>query len=211
MKAFSILILFQFLFNHTRCFSQDITMTKEVEGIVELGKEAITELALEVVKGKVGVENFKKIKVLTDGEEVFVSFRNPIKYLPLESSFYFDIGVHLLRKTISRSPVSNPGNYYLGKRTPFYRETEDIKKNIQFILASINKSTEVGSIEVEHFEDDMIIRENKEYYTISVVSELQESYYKIEKKSGRVYDVEHIHLEPSPFANKDEVIFKEIH
>ncbi len=211
MKAVTILVLFASILNQETCFSQDVKMTKEVKEIIKLGKDAIIELALGIIEEKISSENFAQIKVVTDGEEIFVSLRNPIKYLPIDTSFYFDVGIQLLEKITSYSSVSNPNTFNKEKKTPFYIGTKETKTNIQFVLESINKSTEVGSVDVESFEEDMIIREHKAYYDVSVVSEFQESSYKVEKESGNVYDTEHAHLEPSPFDNKDTIVFKEIH
>lgn len=209
MKALRILTLLLFVLPHTVCFSQKVKMTKEVEQITKLGKDAIVQMALELIDKEVSLDNFARNYVLTDGKEIFVSLRNPIKYLPIASVFYFDIVVHLLGKQVSYDPMSNPYNSYEQEEIPFYTQTEEAEKNIQFVVESINKSKEVGSFDIENFEDTMIIKETEKYYDITIVSAFQESMYKIEKESGRIYDATHAHLEPDP--DEREVIFKEIH
>ncbi len=211
MKCFTIFSLVLVLLHHTTCFSQDITMNKEVTEIIASGKNTIVQSALQLVGKGAGTENFSKIRVTTDGKEVFISFSNPIKYLPQKTVFYFDATVLLIEKVTSRHPVSNPTAFDHKKEILFYKHTEDTKKNTQFIIESINKSSEVGSINVEDFEDDMIIREHENHYAVSVVSRFQESSYKIEKVSGKIYDIGHAHLEPSPLENDNKDIFIEIH
>ncbi|GMN07673.1 hypothetical protein MTsPCn5_30620 [Croceitalea sp. MTPC5] len=216
MKIFKILFLFNLILNYTTCcYSQETKMDIEVEEIVLLGKDAIIQLALKKIKEAglstdegISIANFTQIKVLTDGKEVWVSFSNPIKYLPKKTVFYFDIGVGLLEGTVSTNRVSNPEDYD-EKKIPFYKETKETKMNIQFVLEAINESGEVGEIDIANFEDNMIIREYENYYDLSIVSESQESYYKIEKTSGKIYDSEHAHLVPPPNTG-DEDKFKEI-
>ncbi len=210
MKIFKIFILFHLLLNFTPCYSQDIKMNKEVEEIILLGKDSIVQLALKLIDERAGVQNFTKIKVMTNGSEVYVSFTNPIKYLPIKSVFYFDLGVNLLEKTITYSPVSNGIVKYRKKIIPFFKQTKETKVNIQFVIEAINKSDKVGSIDIVNFEDDMIIRESKKHYDIIIVSEFQESSYKIEKISGKIYDMEHAELEPPPFENENKEVLKEI-
>lgn len=211
MKCIAIFSLFLVLLHHTTCFSQDITMNKEVSEIIAPGKDAIVQSALQLVGKGASTENFSRIRVTTNGKEVFVLFNNPIKYLPLKTVFYFGAMVHLKEKITSYHSISNPAESNSKKEIPFYKQTKDTERNIQFVIESINKSTKVGSVNVENFEDDMIIREHENYYTISVVSEFQESWYTIEKVSGKIYDIGHAHLEPSPFENDNKDIFIEIH
>lgn len=217
MKIFKILIIFNLILNYTTCYSQDTKMDKDIEEIILLGKDSIIQLALKKIERaglsideEVSIENFTQIKVLTDGKEVWVSFSNPIKYLPKKTVFYFDVGIGILEGIISRNPVSNPVDYN-EKTISFYKETKETKMNIQFVFEAINKSGKIGLIDIENFEDDMIIREYENYYDISIVSEFQESSYKIEKISAKIYDSEHAHLVPPPiFGDENKYEFKEI-
>ncbi len=214
---FKILIVFNLILSCTVCYSQNTKMDKEVKEVLLLGKDSIIQLALKKIEKAdlsidegVSIENFTQIKVLTDGKEVWVSFSNPIKYLPQKTVFYFDVGIGLLEGIISKNRVSNPGDYD-EKTIPFYKETKETEMNILFVFEAINKSGEIGSIDIANFEDNMIIREYENYYDISIVSEFQESSYKIEKTSGKIYDSEHAHLVPPPnMGNEDKYELKEI-
>lgn len=210
MKLFKSICFLSILLTFNSSYSQDMKMNKEVEEIIALGKDSIIQLALALMDDNVEIQNFSKIKVMTDGETVYVSFLNPIKYLPINSVFYYDFGVDLIKKVVSHGSISN-GTVDAEKEIPFYKETKEIKKNIQFVIDAINKENEIGSIDLATFEDNMEIREYETYYSIQVVSEYQESSYKIEKKSGEIYDVEHAHLEPRPtFEGENEHVFLEI-
>lgn len=189
---------------------QDIKMTHEVEEIIKLGKDSIVQLALEIMDNRIETQNFEIIKVMTNGKEVYVSFRNPIKYLPAKSSSYFDVEVNIVSKTAGYDCIANDTDNYPEDTIEFYKPTVETNKNIQFVIESINQSTEVGSFVKANFEDNMIIREHDNYYDISIVSGSQESSYKIEKATGKIYDAMHAHLIPPPFENQDLDIWKEI-
>jgi len=185
-------------------------MDKEVEEIVQLGKDSIVQLALKSMDNNVGIQNFSKINVTTNGKDVFVSLRNPIKYLPIETGFYFDVEISVIEKTVSYGPVVNGIMDSKKDAIPFYSKTTEINQHIQFVIESINRSAAVGSIDIANFEDDMTIREHENYYDIIVVSAFQESSYKVEKTSGKIFDAEHAHLSPSPFENQNKDVRKEI-
>ena len=199
------------MLNYTSFYSQDIKMNKEVEEIIQLGKDSIVQLAIELLDDRAGIENFTKIKVLTNGSEVYVSFRNPIKFVPIQTVFYFDVGVRILERTASYSSVSNGLSENEIMIIPFYKETKASRRNIQFVIEAVHKSAEIGSIDMTNFEGNIIILEFENYYGISVVSEFQESSYKIEKISGKIFGAEHAQLVPPPFGSENKDMFKEIH
>ncbi|UXP30836.1 hypothetical protein N6H18_10775 [Reichenbachiella agarivorans] len=182
-------------------------MNKEVTAIVSLGKDSLVQMALELVDEKVGVEYFAKIRVMTDGREVYVSFQNPVKYLPMNSAYYFDLNVSLLDQVTSYGAVTN-GIVRAEEKPRFYQQTQETKENIQFVVDAINRSDATGTINLADFKNEMTIREQKQYYDITVISAFQESSYKIEKTSGKLYNVEHAQLVPPPF--EDERVLMEI-
>jgi hypothetical protein len=209
MKILYILFSVLIVFNHTNSFSQDNTMNKEVEEITKLGKDSIVKLALNLIDEKVPMENFTKIVVMASGEEIYVSFNMNIIYLPMNSVFYTSVDVRIIEKYAHYSTTSNPIDYkYDQKNIPFYKETEEARINIQFIIDAINKSNEIGSFERTNFEDYMQIREKDDYYDISVGSEFQASWYKIEKVTGRIYDSGHEHSEPPPVMEDDDLFIE---
>jgi len=183
-------------------------MKSDIEKIKQLGKDSIVQIALQLIKQKIDVNNFK-VKVMSNSTSVFVSFYKPIKYVPLKSIFYYEVGVNITEKMIFKSPVSNPRDNKSKKNIPFYTPTEKAKKNIEFVVNILNENNELGLIDIQTFEDNMIIREKRKYYDINVVSKYQESNYKIEKVSGKIYDAEHTHLEPPP-EEENEDLFEEI-
>ncbi|MEP2237390.1 MAG: hypothetical protein ABJI22_03445 [Maribacter sp.] len=166
-------------------------MTKEVNELVQMGEDAIVASALKSIDGSISLDNFTSTSVLTNGKEVYVSFRNQYKFLPLNSIYYFDVGVNVTLNSTYKNFVANPHGYTNEETIPYFQLTEDIKKHIDFVKQAIGN--------LDGFVDDIIIRENEDYYAIEVVSESQESSYKIKKSTGEIYDEFHAHLEPIPF------------
>lgn len=210
IKTIKILILFTLLISFSNSHTQEIKMNKEVKEMILLGKDSIVQIALALSDKKIDVQNFSKIKVVANSSQVYVSFLNPIKYLPMKSVFYFDFIVEVIEKTSSYGPIYN-GISNSRTEITFYKETAEAKKNIQIVLAAIAESDKIEAIDMSKFEDTMIIRENENHYETSIVSETHESVFKIAKKSGKIYDVMHAHLEPVPYAEEDKDVFKEIH
>lgn len=146
---------------------------------------------------------------MASSKEVYVSFLTPIKYLPINSAYNFDVEVLLIEKSISYHNLANPIGYDEDKMDlPFYKETENGKKNIQFVIEAIKKK---ASFDVSKFEDSMIIRDNNDFYDISVQSDYQDSWYKIRKLTGKIFDEGHAHfIQPPKIENDQEEILIEI-
>ena len=90
-------------------------------------------------------------------------------------------------------------------------QSKETKLIIQFVIEAINESDEMSPIDVTNFEDEMTIREHENHYGIIVVSEVHESSFKIEKISGRIYDVVNAPIAPLPvFEDDNKREFKEI-
>ncbi len=185
-------------------------MNEEVEKLVQLGRDSLIQRAVTLMNQDINPKDFATIKVTTDGEDVHVAFLNPIKYLPINSVFYFDAIYSLIYHTGGYNSVANPPDYKIEGEIPFFKETKEIKKNMDFVIDAINRSYEVGSFDRETFDDRMIIREYKKYYDITVVSEYQESMYKIDKRTGEIYDAMHDHLIPPPVFDGEERTIIEI-
>lgn len=210
MRSLNILILFCVTVSFSKLYSQNIKMTAEVERIIQLGKDSIVQLALQRINNGVTIENFKKIKVYTDGNEVYGSFRNPIKYLPKETVNYFDVVVQLIENVTQSSPLANGILEYKNADILYYKETAQANAALQFISAAVNNSGVVGFLDLGDFEDTMIVRERENYYDVRVVSEFQESSYHVEKVTGEISNAEHAHLVSPPLKTPKNEVFVEI-
>lgn len=211
MKIKTVYILIQLILISSIGYAQDankIKMNKEVRQLIKLGKDSIIQLALPLIDKKASLENFSHISVQSNGTEVYVVFSNPVMYVPINSKFYNNIGVNLTTKSIFRSSVANPVELTTTDNNPYYIQTEDIKKNIEFVIDAIGS---LDMADVANFKGQMHILEKEDHYDISVVSEVQESRYKIKKITGEMYEEGHAHLEPEPYIENVEGVFKEIH
>jgi len=172
-----------------------ITITV-VDKIKQLGRDGIIKLAIqELAKNNINIDpNNYKIRVMANKTTIFVSFHIPIKYLPLNSQFYGDIGVNIIEKQLSHSVLSNPRDLesYDRKNISFYKQTEDAKKHLQFVLNSDNKnnnSIDIEKLEFEFFEDDMVVREQLDHYEVNFVSKNWDESYMVDKVSGKKYNI----------------------
>ena len=209
MKSFKAFLIIQLILSNSICFSQNIKMNKEIEEIIQQGKDSIVQMALKLIDNEVTADYFTEIIVRSSSKEVYVSFLTPIKYLPINSAYNFDIEVSLLEKGTTYHNYSNPKGYNEDKMDlPFYKETDDGKKNIQFVIEAIK---EWAPFDVSKFDDNMIIRDNTDYYDINVLSDYQESWYKISKSTGEIFDEGHAHFVQPPTLEADnQEIFVEI-
>ncbi|WP_299320817.1 hypothetical protein [uncultured Maribacter sp.] len=207
MKIITSLIFILFMQIAPVCSAQqsqekNSKMSKEVTKLIEIGEDTIVSLALNSIGGNVSLDNFTSATVLSNGEEVYVSFRNQYKYLPINTIYYFEVGVNITTQTTYKNSVANPYDFTSERTIPYFNLTEDIKKHIDFVKQAIGN--------LDGFVDDIIIRENEDFYDIEVVSELQESSYKIRKETGEIYDEFHAYLEPIPFDVDNTNEFKEV-
>ncbi|MDO6491712.1 MULTISPECIES: hypothetical protein [unclassified Cellulophaga] len=208
IKFSSILILITLISSASYAQKTNkLKMTKEVKQLIELGRDSIIKLALPLVDKNVSLENFSKTSVQSNGTEVYVAFSNPVMYLPLNTVFYDHVGVNLTTGSGYKSTVANPAGYNTQEKTPYYLQTESIKKNIAFICNAIDS---FNYADIANFNGSMRILEKKDHYNISVVSETQESWYKVKKVTGKMFDEGHAHLELPPITEDNQNTFKEV-
>lgn len=209
MKILLVVFVGSYMLISAISYSQNgsITMNQGVKDIVKLGSDSIVQLALTKIDRNASLENFAKTSIQTNGEEVLVVFSNPIIYLPLNSVYYSTVGVNLSTDSKFSSKVANPVDYKNNENTPYYTETSESKQNLEFVINAIEN---MDTSDMVNYQGSNLIREKEEYYEVSVVSESQESWYKIKKLTGEVYDEGHAHLEPVPYSDNKEDAFKEI-
>ncbi len=203
LKAISILLL---LLVSTVSCAQNQKMKTEVDKIKELGKDSIIQLAMDITSFRFEKSNFEKITITANHEDVYVSFNNPVKYIPLYMDYLTDLHVSIVNKTINYNIIANPidGVSTASAQPRFYIPN---KKAIQFVFDAINKSKEIGnaSSDSEGFEElNMTIKEKETYYDVSDASGTQESNYKVKKETGEIYDVVHYSLEIDPDADAED-------
>lgn len=207
MKRVVIYILL-FLF-HGFILSQDNLQNKNVEELKEMGKDSLIKLALSYMDNSIDASQYN-IRVLSNDTEVIVSFRIPLKYIPYNSEYFYDASVDIGNDFISYANYSNPEDYQTNT-VAFYTPTREHKQNIKFIVNAINKSKNenIVPVNLSDLKDDLIIREKPDYYDVEYVSDNFDQTYKINKVSGKIYELTMSNLEPDPNGN-DVIEYEEI-
>jgi hypothetical protein len=124
--------------------------------------------------------------------------------------------VDIIGGQISFGPLSNPIHFnYIIRDISFYTSTVESERNIQFVIDAINKDDLNRVFEkkkdfIQSLNGNLIIRDSKGFFAIERVSEDQESYYKIDKISGKIYDVLHNQLVVLPRIENEEDKLAEI-
>ena len=149
------------------------------------------------------IKNFKMILVRKRAGDVYVAFRNPILFIPLNSFYIYEVAVFLVTDTISWDKIDNPPGY--GEKfekadiPPIFVPNEETEQAIAQVLDIINREDSgVGSIPNNILPKDsfMKIIEHQDYYNVEMNSPTVFSTYKIKKDTGEIYDHRHEHLVP---------------
>ena len=197
-KLIMITILFIGIVN---CFAQMTDKSNKVETYKKLGKDAIVRMAVNQLISQYGKElgcwdlSAYIPKVYASDIDIKVIFELPkIVFLPINSSFYGTLSGSVIKEHFTMEVLANPSDFdckinYLSQY--LNSETLDL---IDFVKESINKSTKIESFSEEEFLDKMIIMEHKDYYAITVKGGIQNTYYKVKKVLGEIYDVTHRHI-----------------
>jgi len=181
-----------------------------VEDIRKLGRKGIIDLAVERIRqsptidsSSFDIKDFDRIKVMASDQSVYVTFNMSIRYVPLNSASHYGVYVNLIENLMSFGHVSNPRDYKedIEAKLKFFTPMEESEKAIAFVLDAIRKN--------DRSESEFTIYEKPNYYEIEIVEEEVEGGYKVDKVTGKIYDVYHDQLVPPP-GDRDEEKFEEI-
>jgi len=182
----------------------------DVKEIKRLGREGIIDLAVKRIRqsstvdlSTFDIKNFDRIKVMASETSVYVTFHMSIRYVPSNSAAQYGAYVNLVDNVMSFKRIANPREYKedVKVKLKFFTPTEESEKAIAFVKDAIQKN--------DRRESDFTIYEKPDYYEIEIVEEEVEGGYKIDKITGKIYDVYHAHLVPEP-KHGDEERFEEI-
>ncbi len=185
------------------------------KNLEKMSKEELIRLAIRQINDSAfDVNNFDrvKVKICKDKEKsVWVSFRMSYQVIQKSLDYCYGVGVDLVDGLTSWDLISyndakrissNDAKSIYGEKIKivFPSITDGYKEVVQFVLNSINKSDEVAHIPAGKLPegDFMRIYDYDSYYNIEIRSEFKVSGYKIEKSTGRLYDVYHEHNIPMP-------------
>lgn len=155
--------------------------------------------------------DFDQITVVANDETIRVILTNPIKYIPYNAEFYYDVTVDIIQESIWYDVYSNPSDYSGTHSTPFFKSTPESEQIIQLVIDSINQPHGLSAGEdrksfLSNLDGYILIRDREDHYSIQVTSTYQESWYKINKSAGEIYDGGHAHLEPPPDDENDPFV-----
>ncbi len=163
----------------------------------------------EHIDAKIDINAFDRIMVKANTTRIMVEFSNPVKFIPFNSSHFYDVEVDIIGGGISYSIFSNPSDLESGSLTdPFYFMTKEAEQHIQFVIDALNGENvqEDRKTFGQYMDGYLIIRDKEGHYQIERTSDYQESWYKIDKMSGEIYDAGHCHLEPYPDDEEDKYV-----
>ncbi|SEK35378.1 hypothetical protein SAMN04487910_0325 [Aquimarina amphilecti] len=179
---------------------EELKIFKEkVNQTIELGRTSIIDIAAKTISiNSESLFNDEKvlISVWYNNAEVKVEFRerSPIKYLTPGAEVYFKVTVKVSVDRVSGSggsvvrnsenKTSRPGF----SPTYLYRSTNNTKAAIDHVLELNNTNDPKYHID-ESSQIYTIIREQKGYYDIQIYDRYSIT-YKIDKKSGKIFDYE---------------------
>ncbi|MBJ2173701.1 hypothetical protein JBL43_05595 [Aureibaculum sp. A20] len=192
--------------------AQHKNMTKEeVKEITSLGKQAIIELALKKIDKKVDTSNFKSIKVMASKHDIYVSFQNPIIFVPENSVYLYNATVYIKGQTYAQ-PYKNPEDIdYNSDEVQFFKYDDDVYEKIKFVIKAISKQDHVESIDWKYYQDSngMVIYDKGDHYYVDVAyGKFSEGAYTIDKTTGVATEEYIASIEPYP--GEDDIKFVEI-
>ena len=156
---------------------------------------------IERARDLLGVEldpSLYTAQVLGGERQTCVRFFLPVQYVPLDSAAYYEVTIDTTDGTTYYSALYNPPEQS-GETDAlcFYEPTERDLGALDFVADALSR--EMGfDFRTEDPDGTMIIYEKETHFDITVVSPFQESWYKIDRRTGRMYDEGHAHLVPPP-------------
>jgi len=185
-------------------------MNKKVKHYIKTGRDSIIKTASHKIGEAIDIENCI-VQVKASKTSVIVSFHNPILYIPKYYAYNYNHEINIIDNSSCSIVAANPEDFDNDDfNIPNYFRTKEHEKHILFVLNAVQKSNEVGSIQIEDFSFDntMIIRNKGNFYKVNMLSPYQESFYKIDKVTEKIYDAGHTHFIPPPVNEIDEEIFE---
>lgn len=169
---YKFLLFLLFILNISAGFSQERGMEDEIEKIKAKGKEAIVQIAFDIIKQKkpaleILPEDYE-ITAWADRKEVIVKFRRLIRYVPKNTHYEYDLSVEIITKMVSPFDVWH-------YKADFFIPTQEQRETIAYLKDLIG-------LPYRYMNNN--ISEDDEYYIVSCTSETAFSHQYINKKTG---------------------------
>jgi|GEM_PF-7116723 len=169
-----------------------------------LSRKALIKEALTLVDPPIDTASFAAIKVMASADEIFVSFENPIIYVPYGTEYYYEVLVDLTNEMVSYDSRSNPEDYSSPDALTYYKPSEKDKKEMLFALNAVNKAEASLVAYYQSLQGTRyLILPSKTKIKVWMISDFQEVEYEVDKASGEVTELLKAQLEPDLFFGSD--------
>lgn len=155
---------------------------------------------------------FPRVKISESNGDVHVSFGQKVYFYPLNTVYLYGAEVRLEKEGGNKSAAENhlPIMSLDIKRNPetltettnvasvkCFAMSPSVKEGLDFVVKAINKSGKASKLDLAQIPDNlkMTVTEYKDYYQVEIDWQYH-SYYKINKKTGELYDEGHKHYTP---------------
>lgn len=201
MNKYSLLLLVFLVMAGSSCFNQEQNINKMTSSpeLPQNNNDKLIAKAAAMIPYDINPDDFIiSITIVEGNTEAF--FYRPVKFVPRNFCAYYDVKLNVTTDNFRLySFKSNPE----GRKTKdnvevLYNPATKDRQKIKFVLDALKTDMESFNVNDLTTEDEMVIIEEKRYYQVTLVSPHQESFYKIDKKTGKLYDSGHSHLIPPP-------------
>ncbi|MGL1886905.1 MAG: hypothetical protein OCD76_10345 [Reichenbachiella sp.] len=188
--------------------AQSIDTVAKIQQLKELGKDSLVKLAEREILSTVDMvggisDDFVfapyEVTIWLNDEMLVVKFELPIvRLVPLNTCYFGDLVVDLVSNRVSLDQMQNSEDC---DEVGFMMRSPTSEKQINFIRKSVNDSQEIGTFSEQKYADKKVIHEYEKYYKVTVKSVSQNLYYKVEKGTGRIYEI--LHRRNAPIVKQD--------
>ncbi len=184
-KQLTFILLITLSFHTQAQYSDKVNAMLDLgrDSIISMGVKQLSQAGLEIKN----VDLIDRIKILTNGSEVTVSFSLPVQFAPHNSCTIQSASASLVSQSCSWGPLEN-GAYTLPERNEFYQLAAEDLKAIETVLSDRNEVPDWFTIK---------IFDKSDHYEVLEEGNNHVGGYKINKSSGMAYEEWHEHLEPS--------------
>lgn len=162
----------------------------KIDSLKQLGRDSLIKLGIKKINDKTfEPKYYNRIIVKADTTKLIVDFEISLRLKTKGLCYYDLLSVSFVGSGAYKSIIGNCDE------AKYYKPSAKHLKKIDFVFNSINKKNEIGDIPNKKLDDNTVmeITELLTYYHIEVSDGNTMSRYKIDRNSGRIFDVIHRH------------------
>ncbi|MBT3276289.1 MAG: hypothetical protein HN368_24290 [Spirochaetales bacterium] len=166
-----------------------------------LGREALIEIGIRRLQENEKFEDFDRayfdrIQVRENGEDIWVSFDNSIRFIPLNTSTSVSVSVYIYgQRGYSYQEITNPPEILLQGGFPILTEDQaQMRETVLNIIGYVSGAAEEATV---------TITENKDSFSIEEMGTSEVTIFQVQKDTWEIF--EEIHEELDLHAEVDEI------